>query len=335
MSKIDIKFELLANKKNEGFENSFLALKIKGKDVFPELVNSFRRIVMCELPKYAYENITITKNTSIFDNDKMTLRLSLLPIFNIKTGDKDVDKFHEELSFLEQKYWKDIDHKDPKQRYPKSLDIDLYITANNNTNKIMNVTTKDALYMVNGQKVSYENPNPDEPILLIQLNENQQFEAHIKAVMGLGEAHDKWSCCHAYYEYEEETDINFTLESFGQFTERTLLLKAMDNIVIKMTNIEKDVKNNSAKGASNNIMEISLIDEDDTISRLINALMQDDERVIFCGVSKPDFLIKTMVIKVVTTDEKNKPVDIFVDAVKKAKNIVEHCKKELLSLSIK
>jgi DNA-directed RNA polymerase alpha subunit len=47
------------------------------------IVNTYRRVILSDIPIYAFDNITITENTSVFNNNYMKLRLRNLPVIGI------------------------------------------------------------------------------------------------------------------------------------------------------------------------------------------------------------------------------------------------------------
>ena len=48
------------------------------------LLNTIRRIAMSDIPVYAFNNITINKNDSVFDNTYLKLRLQNMAVKGIK-----------------------------------------------------------------------------------------------------------------------------------------------------------------------------------------------------------------------------------------------------------
>src|SRR5579885_2835589 len=134
MEPIDIKITQLHKQEFKNLQSSQLIIEISGKSVNSALVNTFRRISYDYIPTYAFptESIYIEKNTSIFNNDYMKLRLSQMTIPNI------VNKIY----YLEDKYWKNIKYDNPERdKHPNDKKIlEFYVNAINNTNEIMNVT---------------------------------------------------------------------------------------------------------------------------------------------------------------------------------------------------
>jgi hypothetical protein len=80
---LDIKLDINMIKYKEDknyLETNYLKLNFIGDDIDHIVINTLRRIMMLYIPIYAYDNIVITKNTTIYNNDMIKLRLSLIPI---------------------------------------------------------------------------------------------------------------------------------------------------------------------------------------------------------------------------------------------------------------
>ena len=60
--------------------NSRLELNLKGKNLNYVVLNTLRRTIFSDVPIYAFDKITINKNTSIFNNNYMKLRIENLPV---------------------------------------------------------------------------------------------------------------------------------------------------------------------------------------------------------------------------------------------------------------
>jgi hypothetical protein len=74
--------------------NNYLVLEFNGSYINNIILNTLRRVIMELIPIYAFDktDITITKNTSIYNNDYMKLRISQFPIFNVENDISNIDK---------------------------------------------------------------------------------------------------------------------------------------------------------------------------------------------------------------------------------------------------
>ena len=132
---IDILIEELQKRELKGLQDSRLILVFTGKTVTPELINSIRRLCIDYIPTYAFNKygITIEKNTSIFNNDYMKLRLSQITMPNIINN----------IYYLDNDYWFQIDYSNPNRpKHPNDNKIiEMYIQAHNTTSDVLDVTT--------------------------------------------------------------------------------------------------------------------------------------------------------------------------------------------------
>ena len=62
---------------------SNLDFRIKGKNIDHVIMNTIRRMVLSKVPIYAFKNIVITENTSIFNNNYLKVRLENMPVLGI------------------------------------------------------------------------------------------------------------------------------------------------------------------------------------------------------------------------------------------------------------
>ncbi len=79
MSKVSIK-QISWNKEQM---ESRLEFNIKG--INHTIINTFRRVILTSIPIYVFNKITISENTSIFNNNYMHNRIRNLPVFGISS----------------------------------------------------------------------------------------------------------------------------------------------------------------------------------------------------------------------------------------------------------
>jgi len=299
-----------------GPTNSFIKYEATCDDL-DELIttlNTLRRVLLDYVPTYAFDptTIEIIKNTSIFNNDMLKLRLSQLPIFDTVC----------ELDYIEP---------GTHPKYKKSIDIAVDIT--NDTVDKMNVTTDHITYFEDGKIVTgkYEKSGP---ILLVKLAPKQTVQFALHATIGDGETNKIWSCVsNAFYTYDEKSLTGiFTIESQGQMNERELLVRACKHIMTKLTIIHDKLidklKTQESyiyldphgrltdiditllpKVDTHDAIFLEIIDEDYTLGNLLVDALQMDKDIIFAGLSKPDQLVKRIVIKIQTKISLDKIID--------------------------
>jgi DNA-directed RNA polymerase subunit L len=317
--------------------HSKLILDITGSDVTNEIINTLRRIVMDDIPTYAFpgELIKISDNTTIYDNDMMRKRLIQLPVLNTKL----------DLYYLDPVYWHNVDYTDPKRpKHDKEQLIEIAINVTNDTQVNKNITTNDIKYYVNGEEKKHDY-NKDCPILLLQLKPADSFKCTMKAVLGTGERNNIWAgASTAYYDdystddikggFKESNKVTFTIESQGMMTEYELLIKACKLINKKLEDLKQEIekKIKTKEIINNQTIILDLQNEDHTLGNIINWAFQSHPKIVFSGVAKPDHLIKAIKIKISSEDASPIPhmfkqIDYLVDIYKSIEDKLEKLSK--------
>lgn len=309
-----------------GQQYSKLILQIKGDEINEYVVNALRRVAYNDIPTYALtdKSIDIEENTSIYDNDQMRLRISQIPIFNIKN----------KIVFLPRKYWENVDYSDIKREKMEgdNKKLELYLNVKNTTTKNMNVLSSSIKY--------YEDDNEIEdkfkkinPLLIIKLRPNESFKMRARAVLGIGENSDIWAgASNTYYDKIDENKFKFCMESQGQMDEYELLVKSCLIIKQKLKDVLKNITEefNAKKYDAKKAIELELINEDHTIGNIVNNGLQEDEHIIFSGLKKTDMLIKNVIIKF-KTSHKN-PLFSFNRVIEKNLNLFDRLENKFRKL---
>lgn len=302
------------------FQYSQLVLQIKGNRINECVVNALRRTALSDIPVYAIcnQSITIEQNDTIFNNDYMKLRLSQLPIFNVKNS----------IMFLPREYWYNVDYSDIKRKkLPEDTKkIDLYLNVNNSTNDVMNVTSESIKYYEDNEEIPDKITNI-KPVLLIQLRPNESFKMMAKAVLGVGERNDIWAAAsNSFYNKIDTNEYKFMIETQGQMDEYEILIKSCKIIKKKLVDIKQTVNKylDNIEIKKNEVVEINLKNEDHTIGNIINDSLQNHPDIIFSGLSKPDLLIKNIIIKVVCNTSLVKAFNTIIDNDVKLFDIIEN-----------
>lgn len=317
MSKFDIKIKELAKQKYDKYKQSRLVLDISGKDVNHVIVNTLRRVVLNDIPIYAFydSHIEIKENVSVYDSDYMRERLSQLPIFNVKT----------DIDYLEDKYWMH-EYVGEYAKHPKDKKhIELYINVENVSNENKNVTTDHIEYYENGKQIDNKYKSVS-PILLINLRPKDKFVCKMVGVLGVGLKNNIFAgastCFYDNYreDNKESHKYKFTIESQGQMTEYELLKKACNTIIEKLEYLEDMIKSKyyGPKIKNSTSLVITLDNENHTIGNLLNRTIQDSDGAM-SGFSQPDMLEERIIIKI---DSNTKdPLKPLFEAVHKLKQM--------------
>ena len=266
--------------------DSRLEWNIKGKNITHTILNSLRRTIQTDIPIYAFNKIKITKNTSVFNNNYMRLRLENLPVFGI-VNNKDIyvpekkkteeEIFDESMGIVPD----DIDMDVDKSVNTSSLEqITMYLNYKNESKGIVSVTTDDAKFYFAEKsiKTPYSNPVP-----IIKLQPGQEISLSAVSQLGIEKMSSIFSpvsiCC---YKQKTENDYDFIMESRGQLSEKRILELAIININNQLEKFIKLVPEN--KGMEGTIV---VPNADHTLGNIIADGLNNHSAVHFAGYNMP------------------------------------------------
>jgi len=244
-SNSDINVKVIDHAKIDDSYNNYLILQIFGSDINHVILNTIRRVIMELVPTYAFDkiNIDITKNTSIYNNDYMRLRLCHFPIIGIENPIETIQQsanleYEANISTFEKKI-EDINiiaEKEQADKLEKAQNFIIYINVKNTTSNILNVTTShpDIRY--------YYKTNPIQspytlPLLIIKLKPGEEFIGTLTSTLNIGLKYANYMP-NAVCSYAEESDNSYKLniESRKQLTEKEIIIRACLIIIIKLNN---------------------------------------------------------------------------------------------------
>lgn len=310
MDPIDVKIIQLNKQEFKDLQSSQLTIEISGKSVNSSLVNTLRRASYDIVPTYAFpaESIYIEKNTSIYNNDYMKLRLSQLTIPKIENN----------IYYLEDKYWKNIKYDNPeREKHPNDKKIlEFYVNMTNSTKGVLNVTTEHSKTFEDGVEMK-DKFDHNYPCLIIKLRPGESFSCRCVGVLGVGKNNNIWAASgNSYFDQLEENKFKLTLESQGQIDEYDILYKSCIIIKEKLDIIKKLTLEKHDLPEIKETTKLSIIfeNEDHTMGNLINEFLQENKDVVFSGLSKPNLVVDTMVIDLETI--KNDPLKTFLETIK-------------------
>lgn len=283
-----------------GFADSYLKLNFKNTN--KKIVNTIRRLCLDYVPMYAFarELIKIDKNTSIYTNDVLTLRMSNFRIPNLNV----------DIDYLPIEYWKYIDFLDTDRLKHKNDNqvIEMYVNYKNDTNDIVNVTTNNSSIYINGEEVQlFDKKYPD---LILKLKPKEEINLSCFGALSIGKRSVQWSSSNVFFEQLDDNQNNYdiTIESVGQFNEYDILLKCCEIIKGKLQYLydllinDVDIKNE--KNTDGSEITIIIENEDFTIGGILEYYLQNIDSVVFAGLIKPDLSVDEITLKLKT----NKPI---------------------------
>jgi DNA-directed RNA polymerase subunit L len=331
MDKINlINYEILNYDTTNG--NTRLEIDISGKNIDYVVVNTIRRYILTYVPIYIFTNFNFKKNTSVFNNNYLKLRLSNMPIWginnNLITIDNkinNINKEDEEISFDLQD---DIDMNNETQYSSTSLnEFTMYIDYTNNENNIVTVTTDQAKFYYNGNNI---NSPYNIPIPIVKLQPKQTITFSAISSVGIEKQSALYSAVSVcYYKEINNNKFNFIIESKGQLIEKRIIHVALTNLINRLYELKNE---DYATLISNNLEsslegEIVLLNEDNTLGNLLSHGMQQHEDVDFAGYNIPHLLENKVIIQYKLKNSKIKIQDVMTDVltyyIKIYQNILE------------
>lgn len=269
-------------------EYSNLVLNFKINNI---LLNAIRRTILNDVPTYAIprELIKIETDTTIFNRDQLTLRLSQLPVLDIDT----------EISYLEPEYYEKKYDDLTRKIHPKEKDIKFYVHGKNTDILKKYITTNDLICYINGKKIETKY-SKKYPILLTVLRKDEEIDLNMKAVIGNGLKEARWcpvSKC--YFTYDNDpNDCNLYIYSKGQISEYDIVRKALENIIYKLKenktiihNFINDYLEKQKDNKDDDIKEINITFDNLTIGNILNYFLQNDKNLLSSGIFRKTYLL--------------------------------------------
>lgn len=277
--------------KDEELGNSRLELKISGPNVRYQILNTLRRIIFECIPIYSFTDFKFDKNTSIFHNNYLKLRINNLPVWSI---DNSV-AFIEESNVKDTNMMETINEQDEQQNDDVEFDIDnkinsstlkqmtMYINTSNKTKEIITITTDNAKFYYKEKEIDspYKTPIP-----IVKLQPGQEIA--FSAITTIGTENDDAmfspvSIC--VYKQINDNEFDFIIESRGQISEKRILQVALINIERKLKKFIKlfDEHTINEQIDDKNIGKIIVNNEDHTLGNIITVGMQQHKMISFAG----------------------------------------------------
>jgi DNA-directed RNA polymerase subunit L len=288
--------------KNDVSGDSRLEFKISGGNINYVIINTLRRTIFSDIPIYAFNIFKFEKNTSIFHNNYLKLRLQHMPVWSIKnTIDfiKTDSKLNEKMTNIQEDEDEDDENTvDMKQDdniiNSSSLNqLTMYVNYKNKTNEIMCVTTSHAKFYYDEKQISSPYKNECQ---IVKLQPGQEISFSTVTKLGCEKEDTLYTAVNIVtYKQINDNEFNFCLESKGQITEKRILQVALLNIeknMINFLNIFLQDVNKSEKDLSDEEGLIIVHNEDHTLGNLISRGMQLHSKVTFAGYNLPHPLSK-------------------------------------------
>ncbi len=314
---MEVKARILEyNKPENGYSNSNIEIEIDNTTF--HFMNMLRRVLKTYIPTYAFspDKIKITKNSSIINNDQMRERLSNLPIMYVKNNEETLNNF-----------LKLYDGEKIESNF-----LTMYVQYKNKSGKLEMVTTDNAKFYYDGKEI--KSPYK-KPILIIKLNNNEEFECTCNAQIGLN-LDDLFDSSAIYdpvagcaYKQEEENKFILRYESKQQFDELEILKRGLTCLIMRLEYLENLVEEKITKENEKNGM-LNIPNEDMTLGGILGYMLQMHDDIKFAGDQQTHITMRTMQIRYHVKENSKKDIkEIFNEVTRKLIKDIQSIAKQL------
>ena len=293
-----LNFKIVNNSTELG--NSRLEFNLSGSNMNYIVANTIRRTIFNDIPIYVFDEFKFDKNTSVFHNNYLKLRLRNMPIWSIEnTVDyldvskvkKQIDYEVEDVQDENTQAGDEVELEEEKTLNSSTLkQLTMYVNYKNKSNDIYTVTTNDAKFYYDEKQI----PSPYKtgiPIVKLQANQEIAFSAITK--IGLEQDDAMYSAvCVNYFKQNSENDFTFVIESRGQINEKRILQVALINIERRLKNFLKLINDDMKVEETKEQGIIIVNNEDHTLGNLISRGLQIHDKILFAGYNLPHPLAK-------------------------------------------
>lgn len=320
-----LKVKQLEKKELKDLQSSKLTLLIEGKDTSPAFINSIRRAALLYVPTYVFaeKDINIEKNSELYTNDMIRLKISQIIIPNL---DNPITSYDE--VYYAQKN---------NETHEKQKDIYITINVTNDTDELMNVTTNDIHYYEDNERKDIFKRK--YPYFLLKLRPGEEFRCNARASLGVGIVNDIYAAVsNSYYTYDKEEDHKyiFVMESQGQMDEYEIIDRVTGIMIEKLLRVKhtlkRDYDNAEAKKLKKFILELE--EEDFTLGCILNYHLQSHTKLM-STIKKPDLLENKIVISVILQDSKSSILPSMYETIDHVINIYNDLNKQISKLGAK
>ena len=298
MNKIEkINFKISNYDKEQG--NSRLVFVISGQNINYIVVNTLRRTILSEIPVLAFNDFKFEKNTTLFHNNYLKLRLQQMPVWGVENMVDfiEISKKQPTTDIIEEDNDADNEAADMEILVDDTLNVakykqlTLYANYKNKTTNIVTLTTNDVKFYYDEKQIlsPYKVGIP-----LIKLHPKEEIIFSAITKIGIEQENAMYSAvCIAPYKEISPTEFEFTIDSRGQLDELRIVIVAILNIERKIKSfiklLQEDTKNNYDESLEGIII---VNNHDHTLGNLISRGLQQHNKISFAGYNLPHPLAK-------------------------------------------
>jgi DNA-directed RNA polymerase subunit L len=357
MSKLDANIVIKKKQKSiNGFNNNYVLFSINGKDINYITLNTLRRVILTLVPTFAFdpENIIIEKNTSVYNNDYMRLRLSSMPLINpsyepnkmiIKNDSSILDKVLEleedanTINYENKNSLTKEEEAKKKEKFKKILDnLQINIDAKNDTSDIISITTDSVKFTIDNKQIKSIYPNP---ILVLKLKPDQsrlhikgeEFKATCISSLNIPLKNANYLSCLCSYDEIDPNKFELKICSFRQISEETIINHACKIIIMKLEKIKEKIINTIEKHNNEQAFieaKLTIENENHTMGNLITRVIQDHPDIEFCGYNVDHLYVNELTLRYKTNGKSI--IDILDTSINYLINIYKHLIKQIEKL---
>lgn len=182
------------------------------KNTHNTIVNSIRRIILTKVPTFAIEDVEVVLNGSPLYDETVAQRLGLIPI---KT---DLTSYN----------------------FKDTCSCGGVGCAMCEVKMVLNQEEDGYVYSSSIQSDDPQIVPVDMQIPITKLFDSKTIELNLRAILGTGDQHAKFSPAHTYLK-ENDKSIELIIEPFGQLDSKTVYNKAIDIIIEKIDELESEL----------------------------------------------------------------------------------------------
>ena len=289
------KISLKQISKKDDLGSSELVVLLSGNNIDYIIANTIRRTILSEIPIYSFNEFKFEKNTSIFHNDYIKLRLRHIPIWNIENNIDTYDINVDNTEVKKEEEDEDDENNDlepsKSPNYNVSMkQLTMYVNYKNKSNEIYTVSTNDAKFYYDEKQIDSPYKVPI-PIVKLQANQEIAFSAITK--LGIEQEHTMYSAvCVSGYKEISMTEFEYMIESRGQITEKRIIEVALINVIKQIGNLLKLIKEDKLKPEPTEEGLLIINNMDHTMGNLITRGLQMHKKINFAGYNLPHPRVK-------------------------------------------
>jgi len=296
MVKTNIDISINSYLNDSSFTPNHLYLNVKGQEVNHVVLNTLRRTILEDIPSYGFNvnNINITKNSSVYNNDYMRSRIENFPLIGVNFP-LDLNEYNKLREYTRGGKLNINDEEENEES-----EITIYCNIKNDKDLVMDVTSEDIEFYRKDKKIK---SFYDKPILLVKLKKNEEFEFSAKSDKGIAMNHSRYAtagvCC---YDMIKEDNFILKIEPRGQTGILDILDKTCEIIKYRLKLIlDKIMK---VKFTNDNHGKIVLSNEDHTYGGILARGLQNHKNIEFAGYKMEHLLIRDVTIEYITNGGK-------------------------------